>query len=416
MWPHNADPFPYYAAADVLVAPSREDSFNLPAIEAMASGLPVVVSARAGVSELVEDGRHALVVRDPEDVEELASTIERALREEVAQELAASGRELAERMTWDVNADRTAELIMREITTPRFLVLAADPFGVGGIERASRTLIGSLSDRFGADRVGVVSLWGGDRDLPGRMLNRGRRPPDRGFVPVAERTRFTLSTLRNARRWRRRLVVVACHPHLAPVALAAARLARAPVAVWCHGDEVWRPLRRSVRFALQRVDVVFTPSRFTADQVMRWAQLRREPVVIAHAVSPAFVAGQRRSVKGRAVKGRVLAVARMEPQDRCKGIDILLRAWPRVARARPHAELLVVGDGHDRARLERLSGSIGSDGRVRSSERWTTPNSMSSTAPLKCSRFRPGHTSGQARPARGSGSSSWRPLPQESLP
>ena len=132
VWPHIADPFPYYAAADVLVAPSREDSFNLPAIEAMASGLPVVVSARAGVSELVEDGRHALVVRDPEDVVELASTIERALHEEAAHELAAGGRELAERMTWEMNADRTAELIMREITTPRFLVLAADPFGVGG--------------------------------------------------------------------------------------------------------------------------------------------------------------------------------------------------------------------------------------------------------------------------------------------
>ena len=183
VWPHNADPFPYYAAADVLVAPSREDSFHLPAIEAMASGLPVVVSARAGVSELVEDGRHALVVRDPEDVEELASTIERALGEEVAQELAASGRELAERMTWDVNADRTAELVMREITTPRFIVLATDAFGTGGIERTTRTLIGSLGERFGADRVGVLSLWGGRSDFPARILHRGRRSGGAWFRP-----------------------------------------------------------------------------------------------------------------------------------------------------------------------------------------------------------------------------------------
>jgi Glycosyl transferases group 1 len=56
--------FPYCAAADVLVAPSRKGSFHLSAIEAIARGLPDVVSARAGVSELVEDGRHTLVVRD----------------------------------------------------------------------------------------------------------------------------------------------------------------------------------------------------------------------------------------------------------------------------------------------------------------------------------------------------------------
>ena len=45
-----------YAAADVYVSPSQEDSFGLPVLEAMACGLPVVTSAAAGVSELVKDG------------------------------------------------------------------------------------------------------------------------------------------------------------------------------------------------------------------------------------------------------------------------------------------------------------------------------------------------------------------------
>ena len=360
VWPHNADPFPYYAAADVLVAPSREDSFHLPAIEAMASGLPVVVSARAGVSELVEDGRHALVVRDPEDVEELASTIERALREEVAQELAASGRELAERMTWDVNADRTAELIMREITTPRFIVLATDAFGTGGIERTTRTLIRTLGERFGADRVGVLSVWGGRADLPARILHRGRRSGGARPVPVAERAMFAISALRQAWRWRRRLVVVACHPHLAPVALAAGRIAGSRVAVWCHGDEVWRPLRPSVGWALRQADLVFAPSRFTAEQVARWAGLERDVTVVPHGNPPELV-----PPKPAPVPGRVLSVARLDPDDRYKGVDTLVRAWPRVLESQPDAELIVVGDGADRARLERLAIDSGTDGHVR---------------------------------------------------
>jgi phosphatidyl-myo-inositol dimannoside synthase len=359
-WPHREDPFPYFAAADVLVAPSREDSFNMPALEAMACGLPVVVSRHAGVTELIDDGNDAFVVDDPEDVEELAKTIERALRSDVADELGRNGRTLAERMTWDANAERTADLVMREIITPRFLVLAADPFGVGGIERVSRTLIATLGERFGADRVGIVSLWGGLAELPARILYRGRRPAERRPVPFAERVSFALAALRAARRWRRRLVVVACHPHLASVAVTAGRLAGAPVAVWCHGDEVWRPLRPSVRLALRRADLVLTPSRFTAKQVTSWARLERDPVVVPHAVPPGFVVRARHRVPGR-----VVAVARMERRDRSKGIDVLLRAWPKVIAGRPEAELIVVGDGSDRARLERASRSSGSDGRVR---------------------------------------------------
>ena len=63
--PYTDDLRTYYAAADVLVAPSRADSFHLPALEAMACGIPVVVSARAGVAELVTPDRDAIVLQDP---------------------------------------------------------------------------------------------------------------------------------------------------------------------------------------------------------------------------------------------------------------------------------------------------------------------------------------------------------------
>jgi phosphatidyl-myo-inositol dimannoside synthase len=342
------------------VASSREASFHLPAIEAMASGLPVVVRARAGVSKLVEEGRHALVLPDAQDVEEVDSTIKRALDEELAEQFAAKGRELADRLTWDVNTDRTAELIMRGIITPRFIVLAPDAFGTGGIERTTRTLIRTLGERFGADRVGVLSVWGGRVDLPARILHRGRRSGGGRPVPPADRATFAISALHQARRWRRGLVIVACHPHLAPVALAAGRIAGSRVAVWCHGDEVWGPTRLSVRYALRKADLVFAPSRFTADQVGRWIGLDRKPTVVPHSLPPELVL--RRSAP---VPGRVLAVARLEAHDRYKGIDTLIEAWPNVLKAHPEAELVVVGAGGDRRRLERLAASLATDGHVR---------------------------------------------------
>ena len=97
VWPRSPHPFPYVAAADVLVAPSREDSFNLPAMEALAFGLLLAVSRRAGLSELVGDAKHALVVDDPEHAGELAAAIGRGPDAGLASRLTQSERELAER-------------------------------------------------------------------------------------------------------------------------------------------------------------------------------------------------------------------------------------------------------------------------------------------------------------------------------
>ena len=257
-------------------------------------------------------------------------------------------------------AGQTTEPVRWKRATPRFLVLAPNPFGVGGIERVTRTLIESMAERFGADCVGLLSLRGGKGSLPAQIFHRGRRRPEDQRVPLFDKMAFVASALLSARRWRRRLVIVATHPHLAPVALAAGRLSGAPVAVWCHGHEVWRPLRPTVRTALRRAALVFAPSRFTSQQATYWAGLNREPLVVPHAVPHAFAASGH--LRGEPVPGQVLAVARLDPQDRGKGIDTLLRAWPKVAATRPQARLVVVGDGADRERLEDAARRSGSNG------------------------------------------------------
>jgi len=52
----SSDVLSFYAAADLYVGPSLEDAFNLPILEAMACGLPVIASANAGISEMIRDG------------------------------------------------------------------------------------------------------------------------------------------------------------------------------------------------------------------------------------------------------------------------------------------------------------------------------------------------------------------------
>ncbi len=66
-----------YAAADVYVSPSREDSFGLPVAEAMACGLPAITSVCAGVAECIHDGADGFVLREPQDAQSLSKLIER---------------------------------------------------------------------------------------------------------------------------------------------------------------------------------------------------------------------------------------------------------------------------------------------------------------------------------------------------
>ena len=103
----------FYAAGDVYVSPSKEDSFGLPVLEAMACGLPVITSAAAGVSELVKDGVNGFVLDDPGDSRALAQLVahlhrETDVRRVIGEEAAMTAREC----TWDRNAALIWQLLL----------------------------------------------------------------------------------------------------------------------------------------------------------------------------------------------------------------------------------------------------------------------------------------------------------------
>lgn len=72
---------PAYFAADVLAHPTREDSYGMVVLEAMAHRLPVIVSngAYCGISLDLTDHVNAYLLKDPEDAATLANLLREVL-------------------------------------------------------------------------------------------------------------------------------------------------------------------------------------------------------------------------------------------------------------------------------------------------------------------------------------------------
>jgi glycosyltransferase involved in cell wall biosynthesis len=105
----------YYAAADAYVGPSLEDTFAQPPAEAMACGLPVIVSSTNGTAEIIANGVDGLILEDPRDARSLALMMRRLYEDEpFRKKLAANAAETARKYTWDRNA-RELTAILEEV-------------------------------------------------------------------------------------------------------------------------------------------------------------------------------------------------------------------------------------------------------------------------------------------------------------
>lgn len=103
-----------YAHAEVFVFPSRFEGFGLPALEAMATGTPVLL-ARA--TSLPEVGGKAAMYFSPGDPRELAEQLRELVENSGLRErMSKSGIEHAAAFTWSSTARRTAAAY-REVTS-----------------------------------------------------------------------------------------------------------------------------------------------------------------------------------------------------------------------------------------------------------------------------------------------------------
>lgn len=232
------------------------------------------------------------------------------------------------------------------------LALVGDAFGgAGGIAQYNRDLFSGLL------RSGIV---GSITVLPRHATASPVTPPGITQRP-APRTKlaFAAVALKLALKRSAYDIVFCGHINFARLAAAVARIAGARLVVQLHGFEAWEAPRGNLRRACDVADLVLSVSRYTRGRFLGWSKLAPDhALVVPNTVSAAYTAGADGGLRdklGLGGKKVLLTVGRLDPRERYKGQDRVIRLLQPLAATGHDCAYVIVGSGEDESRLKALA-------------------------------------------------------------
>jgi phosphatidylinositol alpha-1,6-mannosyltransferase len=243
----------------------------------------------------------------------------------------------------------------------RCLALVTDAFGGwGGIAQYNRDFLEALIVCRVVSSITVIPRHAPDAVLPPAGIEQ--------VEPRSSRIAYTLFALRTA--FTSPFNVVFCgHLHMAPLAVAIAAVARASLIVQMHGIEAWPRPTWLQRASIRAADLVLCVSRHTRGRVLSWAEIAPERVVVLpNTVGESFNPGDGSALReewGLESKKVLLTVGRIDARERYKGHDRVIKAIPKLLADDHDVVYVIIGEGDDRSRLERLAHELGVADRVR---------------------------------------------------
>ena len=182
---------------------------------------------------------------------------------------------------------------------------------------------------------------------------------------AVERIRFAIALFLYLLQ-RRPSHVFCGHILLSPLVQVLCRLCSIPYTILTYGKEVWEPLPSLHQQALHHAATIWTISRYTSDRLRHANQVTTTPIHVLPCTinENRFTPGPKPPALlqryGLSTGTKILVtVARLWSGDIYKGVDVTLRALPRIQRMMPNVCYLVIGRGDDQPRLANLAQELG---------------------------------------------------------
>jgi glycosyltransferase involved in cell wall biosynthesis len=237
----------------------------------------------------------------------------------------------------------------------RVLALVTDAFGGhGGIAQFNRDLLTVL-----CQMPEVAAVTAVPRLMP---ADPGRLPAKLAFLldGLGGKWRYVMAIAREIAAPGPVDLIVCGHINLLPLAFVCRLFKRAPLLLCIHGIDAWTPPKSFLsRVLVKSAQRVISVSQITASRFAAWSGVGRDRIVVVpnavhldwYGSAPKSAALLRRyGLEGKVV---IATLGRLVSEERYKGFDQVLDVLPALIERVPNLVYLIMGDGTDRARIER---------------------------------------------------------------
>ncbi len=107
----------HYSAADIFALPSIYEPFGNASLEALAAGLPVIITRHCGVANIIQHKQDGLIVESPESAKEIADNINILFDPVLRQFMSQNARALAEKFSQGKNTCEMLKTYQEIIST-----------------------------------------------------------------------------------------------------------------------------------------------------------------------------------------------------------------------------------------------------------------------------------------------------------
>lgn len=359
-----------YKRTNVFVLPSTSnaESFGIVLLEAMASGRPVIGSNIGGIPQLIESGVNGLLV-PPGDSKALADAIEKILTNpQLAEKFAAQSLEKSKNFTWEVQIEKYRNLFRKTLSPSKKIAIVSDavyPFNKGGKEKRIYDISTRLANQGFDVTIYCMKWWEGKKTIMRDGVTYHAISP---YYPlyigdrrsISQGIFFSLHCFKLINK-NFDMVEVDHIPHLVVFAMKVVCVLKGKklVVTWHEvwGKKYWKEylggFKGLIAYWIERIsimlpDTIISVSDHTTLALQNMIRDTKNIVTIPNGLDITTIAKNTPATTGADIvfAGRLLTH---------KNIDVLLQAVPFLIQKKPDLSVLIIGEGPERNKLEKIS-------------------------------------------------------------